>query len=53
MRTLLISGYSDKMAIDHGMLQASVVFVQKPFGPIDLVRKVREVLDAETRRPES
>ena len=45
-----MSGYSDKGAIDQGMLQASVAFVQKPFGPIDLVRKVREVLDDEVRR---
>jgi PAS domain S-box-containing protein len=50
IRILLMSGYSDKMAVDQGMLQASLTFVQKPFGPIDLVRKVREVLDAEVHR---
>jgi CheY-like chemotaxis protein len=49
VRILLISGYSDKAALDQEMLQASAVFLQKPFSPADLVRKVREVLNAEAR----
>jgi PAS domain S-box-containing protein len=45
MRTLLMSGYSDKVALDQGMLHASAAFMQKPFSPTDLLRKVRELLN--------
>jgi CheY-like chemotaxis protein len=50
MRILLMSGYSDEVMMRQGMLQATFAFVQKPFSPINLARKVREVLDAEARR---
>jgi two-component system, cell cycle sensor histidine kinase and response regulator CckA len=50
MRTLMMSGYSNDVVIRQGALQASVAFLQKPFSPIDLARKVREILDAEARR---
>ena len=39
LRVLLMSGYSDA-PVDHG-----AHFLQKPFGPKELARKVREVLD--------
>jgi PAS domain S-box-containing protein len=50
MRILLMSGYSDKAVTRQGMLPTSFAFVQKPFSPPHLARKVREILDAEARR---
>jgi PAS domain S-box-containing protein len=42
-RTLLMSGYSDHMMPS---LPAGVDFLGKPFSPMSLAKKVREVLDA-------
>jgi CheY-like chemotaxis protein len=46
MKTLYVSGYTDSTIVHHGMLSSDVAFLQKPFSPDDLARKVREVLDA-------
>ncbi|HEX7124878.1 MAG TPA: response regulator [Thermodesulfobacteriota bacterium] len=45
LRFLVVSGYSVN-AIDEQFVQEnSLPFVQKPFSPSDLVRRVREILD--------
>ena len=46
MKTLFVSGYTDDAIIRHGVLRKGVNFLQKPFSPVALATKVREVLDA-------
>jgi PAS domain S-box-containing protein len=44
-RVLYMSGYTDNMLTQGGVLQEGVSFLQKPFSPRTLAQKVREVLD--------
>jgi signal transduction histidine kinase/CheY-like chemotaxis protein len=46
LRVLYLSGYADSDAQQKGLLDAGSFFLQKPFTPDALSRKVREALDA-------
>ncbi len=42
LRVLYMSGYADGAIQIHGVLEAGLPFLQKPFTPESLSRKVRE-----------
>jgi PAS domain S-box-containing protein len=46
LRVLYVSGYTDEAIVRHGLLARGLNYLQKPFTPAVLARKVREVLDA-------
>ena len=45
MKTLFLSGYTDDAIVRQGITDNTVAFLQKPFSPTSLARKVRDVLD--------
>ena len=52
MSVLYMSGYTDNEVVQRGVALDHVPFLQKPFNPDELQRKVREVLSTErSRRP--
>lgn len=45
VKFLFMSGYSEKGIVHGGILKEGIPFLPKPFRPMDLATKVREVLD--------
>jgi signal transduction histidine kinase/CheY-like chemotaxis protein len=48
LRVVFMSGYADDAVVRHGLLERDMAFVQKPFVPDVLLRKLRETLDEPT-----
>ncbi len=46
LKVLFMSGYTDDAVVRHGVTAAAAAYLHKPFPPLDLARKVREVLDS-------
>jgi signal transduction histidine kinase len=49
LRILFMSGYTEEVIQHHGVSRGNVAFIQKPFAPSELVRKVRNLLDPEKK----
>ncbi len=45
LKVLFVSGYTNDEVVRHGV-GSNFEFLQKPFTPMGLARKVREILDA-------
>jgi nitrogen-specific signal transduction histidine kinase/CheY-like chemotaxis protein len=46
LKILFMSGYSEHALLEKMLSESDTSFLQKPFTPVELLRKVREVLDA-------
>jgi two-component system cell cycle sensor histidine kinase/response regulator CckA len=45
VRALFMSGYTDHAVVRDGLMEADVAFIQKPYTPDVLTRKIRDILD--------
>jgi PAS domain S-box-containing protein len=50
LKVLFMSGYTSDVIMHHGVLEEGLAFLQKPFTPVALSAKVREVLDGTAMR---
>jgi CheY-like chemotaxis protein len=46
LRVLYMSGYTDDAVLRHGVYRNRMAFLGKPFSPLALVRKLKEMLEA-------
>lgn len=52
IKALYMSGYTNDAIIRHGMLDSGTWFIQKPFSPDSLTRRVREVFESKEHQEE-
>ena len=43
LKVLYMSGYANDALVNHSVVERGFLFLQKPFAPLELVRKVREL----------
>jgi PAS domain S-box-containing protein len=49
LKVLFFSGYTEDIMLRNGLLRPGIAFLQKPFTPTVLARKVRDTLDSQTK----
>ncbi len=49
-KVLFMSGYTDNVIVEHGLLDKNKNFIQKPFNAKALIQKVREILNDSSGR---
>jgi two-component system, cell cycle sensor histidine kinase and response regulator CckA len=47
IKTLYISGYTDRAIVHHGILDSGIAFLQKPFTTENLLQKIREMIHSQ------
>ena len=45
VKTLFLSGYTGEAIVQQGVMESGTNFIQKPFGALELVKKIREMLE--------
>nr|MQY77439.1 response regulator [Spirochaeta sp.] len=54
IKVLYSSGYTENSIVHHGVLDAGIEFIQKPYGAEELLAKIKEIFEREkTAAPEN
>ncbi|MBN2424422.1 MAG: PAS domain S-box protein [Calditrichaceae bacterium] len=46
LKILYMSGHTEDVIVNHGVLNPDIEFIQKPFTPLNLLKKIRDSLDS-------